>query len=170
MVGLDTGRSFLKSELFLSFVPLSINCCSRFLLKVLKLFKVADVCTDQQNMHRDVCVLCRWGLKRAWSAEREQAVLSDNPVAPFSEELVLFVKLSLVLADRHVEAFLLKVGLLLLPDGGLLQHLPKMQTQTPVWDTAIPVHPGMAIIWVWKLWGHADRTDSLVSVQQVFAS
>lgn len=53
----------------------------------------------------------------------QQAVLSDDAVAALSEEVVLFVKLSLVLADGHVEALLLEVRLLLLADGGFFQHL-----------------------------------------------
>lgn len=56
----------------------------------------------------------------------EQIILSDNAVAAFSEEIILFVKFSLVLSNSHVETLLLKVWLLLLTDGGLLQHL---------WDT-----------------------------------
>lgn len=53
----------------------------------------------------------------------ERVVLPDDAVAALSEELVLFVKLPLIFSDGHVEALLLEVRLLLLPDGGLLQHL-----------------------------------------------
>jgi len=56
------------------------------------------------------------------------ALLSDDAVAAFPEEVVLLVKLSVVLSDGHVEALLLKVGLLLLTDGGLLQHLRDTET------------------------------------------
>ena len=53
----------------------------------------------------------------------EQVILSNDAVAAFSEEIILFVKFSLVLSDGHVETLLLKVRLLLLTNGGLLQHL-----------------------------------------------
>lgn len=50
-------------------------------------------------------------------------ILSDDAVAAFSEEIILFVKFSLVFSDGHVKTLLLKVRLLLLTDGGLLQDL-----------------------------------------------
>ena len=59
-----------------------------------------------------------------------QLLLSDDAVAAFSEEVVLLVKLPLVLPDGHVETLLLKVRLLLLTDGGLLQHLWETQPGT----------------------------------------
>ena len=52
-----------------------------------------------------------------------KVILSDDAVAAFSKEFILFVKFSLVLSDGHVETLLLKVGLLFLTNGGLLQHL-----------------------------------------------
>lgn len=55
--------------------------------------------------------------------EGQRGVLPDDAVAALPKELVLFVKFTLVLSNGHVEALLLKVWLLLLPDGGLLQHL-----------------------------------------------
>ena len=48
---------------------------------------------------------------------------SGDAVAAFPEEVVLFVKVSLILSDGHVKAFLLKVWLLLFAYGGFLQHL-----------------------------------------------
>ncbi len=53
----------------------------------------------------------------------DQLLLSDDAVAAFSEEIILFVKFSLILSNSHIETLLLKVWLLLLTDGGLLQHL-----------------------------------------------
>lgn len=50
-------------------------------------------------------------------------ILSNDAVAAFSEEVVLFIKFSLILSDGHIEALLLKVWFLFLPDGGFLQHL-----------------------------------------------
>lgn len=55
--------------------------------------------------------------------QREEDILSDDTVTAFSEEIVLFVKFSLVFSDGHIETLLLKVWLLLLTDGGLLQDL-----------------------------------------------
>lgn len=49
--------------------------------------------------------------------------ISDDAIAALSEEIIFFVKFSLVLSDGHIETLLLKVRLLLLTDGGLLQHL-----------------------------------------------
>lgn len=57
------------------------------------------------------------------SLQWKEVILSDDTVAAFSEEIILFVKFSLVFSDGHVETFLLKVWLLLLTDGGLLQNL-----------------------------------------------
>lgn len=95
--------------------------------------------SDQQNV-----------LERALGAQSEQVILSNDPVAALPEELVLFVELSLVLSDRHVKALLLKVGLLLLPDGGLLQHL--RETQTPSCETLTPAGQ----TWQQKSKVHAD--------------
>lgn len=69
-------------------------------------------------------------------------ILSDDAVAAFSKELILFVKFSLVLSDGHVETLLLKVGLLLLTNGGLLQHL---------WDTE-PEHTATGLNTDNKCW------------------
>lgn len=59
--------------------------------------------------------------------------LSDLPgdavARALPEELVLLVELPLVLADGDVEALLLEVRLLLLTDGGLLQHLVQTQRE-----------------------------------------
>lgn len=53
----------------------------------------------------------------------EQVILSDDAVAALSEEIILLVEFSLVLSDGNIEPLLLKVRLLFLTDGGLLQHL-----------------------------------------------
>lgn len=63
-------------------------------------------------------------------AQCEQAILSDDAVVAFSEEIILFVKFSLVLSDGDIEALLLKVRLLFLTDGGLLQHLLDTEPDT----------------------------------------
>lgn len=53
----------------------------------------------------------------------EVHLISDDAVVALSEEVILFVKLSLVLSDCHIKALLFKVRLLLLPHGGLFKHL-----------------------------------------------
>lgn len=59
-----------------------------------------------------------------------QYLLSNDAVAAFSKEIILFVKFSLILPDGHIEALLLKVRLLLFTDGGLLQNLLDTQPTT----------------------------------------
>lgn len=62
-------------------------------------------------------------------------ILSNDAVAAFSEEVVLFVKFSLILSNGHIKALLLEVWFLFLPDGGFFQHL--WDTVQSAWKPAV---------------------------------
>lgn len=83
--------------------------------------EVLILASSPQRFH--FIVIIRVSVRITVDRISEVHFISDDAITSFSEKVIFFVKLSLVLSDGHIETLLLEVGLLLFTDGGLLQHL-----------------------------------------------